>query len=99
MVENKLDRAYFFWKRFLLAHISVNILLKMLFLTFNNTNIRFTNRKLTWRSYTNTKILLITKWVELIDKKKFVKMALKKDLKTFVIYVVALEASIARITN
>lgn len=46
-VENKLGQARFFQKTFLLANISLEILLSMLFLTFNNTNIQFAKKKLT----------------------------------------------------
>ena len=58
----------------------------MLFLAFSNIDIEFTKlKKLTWRSYTTTKALSITNRVEFINKKEFVKMALDKNLETFVI--------------
>ena len=38
-MKNKLGRARFFQETFLLADISMKVVLKMLFLTFSNTNI------------------------------------------------------------
>lgn len=44
-IENKLDRAYFFGKIFLLSATNVNIILEMFFLTFGNVNILFIKKK------------------------------------------------------
>lgn len=41
--------------------------------------------------YINAKDLGITKQVELIDKKKYVKVVLDKEFKTFMIYILALQ--------
>lgn len=38
-VENKLGQAWYFQKTFLLADISVELILRMFFLIFNNANI------------------------------------------------------------
>lgn len=71
----------------------MEIVLKMLFLAFSNIKIGFTElEKLTYRSYTITKALLITNRVEFINKKEFTKAALEKNLETFVVYILALEA-------
>ena len=40
-VEDKLGRPWFFQKTFLLADLSVRVVLGMPFLTFSNTNIKF----------------------------------------------------------
>lgn len=66
----------------------------MLFLTLNNTNIKFAEIELFWRLYTTAKALPTTKQVELINKKKFAKMVLDKNLEIFMIYVIALEVSL-----
>ena len=71
------------------------MVLRMLFLTLSNINIQFFEEKLTWKSYTTVKALLITKQVELINKKGFVKMVLDKNSETFLMYVAALEALLA----
>lgn len=40
---NKLGKAYFFQKIFLLVNFSVEVILEILFLTFNNANVIFIN--------------------------------------------------------
>lgn len=46
-VKNKLQKARFIHKMFLLAHISVKIILEKFFLNFNNANIQFLKKELT----------------------------------------------------
>ena len=89
-VEDKLGRARFFQKTFLLADISAEIVLGMPFLTLSNADVQFVEKELTWRSYTTAEALPTTKWVELINKKKFAKVALDEKSETFVIYVASL---------
>lgn len=67
-------------------------MLKILFLTFTNSDVSFLEQKLAWRSYTIAKALLITKWIKLIDKKNFVKVALNENFEIFVVYVIAQKA-------
>ena len=88
-MEYKLNRARFFQKSFLLAEISMEVVLGMLFLILSNANIQLEEKKLTWRSYTAVEALLTTKRIELIDKKELAKMALDKKSKTFVVYTTA----------
>ena len=90
-VEDKLGRARFFQKSFLLAETSMEVVLGMLFLTFNNANIQFAEKELTWRSYTTAEALPTTKRVELIDKREFAKAASE----TFEVHVAALEDPLA----
>ena len=47
-------------------------------------------KKLIWRSYIIAEALPTTKRVEIIDKKKFAKLALDKHIEAFVIYVTSL---------
>lgn len=70
----------------------------MFFLTFSNVDVLFTNQKLNWRSYITAKALPIIWQIKIIDKKKFAKVILNKDFKTFVIHVATLEAPLARMT-
>lgn len=42
-ISDKLRRAYFFQETLLLVNTNINIILKMPFLTFNNTNVVFAN--------------------------------------------------------
>lgn len=44
----------------------------ILLLIFGKVNIKFINKKLIWRAYKAVQILLITKIVEIMNKKKFV---------------------------
>lgn len=45
-IQNSLGKIPFFEKCFLLADISIEIVLKMFFLNFSNANIKFMNAKL-----------------------------------------------------
>ena len=56
-VEDKLRSARFFRETFLLADISVEVVLDMLFLTFSNADVQFVEKELTWRSYITAKAL------------------------------------------
>lgn len=68
----------------------------MPFLSLNNTDVKFVESDIfTWKSYDNAKVLLITSWVQLIDKHKFAKVALNRNFDTFVVYVAAIEVTIA----
>ena len=89
-VEDKLERARFFQETFLLADISVEVVLNMPFLTLSIANVQFVKKELTWRSYTTAEALPTTKRVELINKKEFAKVALDKNSKSFVVYVASL---------
>lgn len=82
-VSDKLQRLRFLSKTFLLANPSINVILRMLFLIFSNTNIVFIDKKFTSKSYTATKALLITRRVKIIDKIKFAKVALNENFKVF----------------
>ena len=89
-MEDKLRKARFFQETFLLADISREVVLSMLFLILNNTDIQFAEKKLTWRSYIVVEVLPTTKRVEFINKKEFAKAALDENSKTFVVYVLSL---------
>ena len=85
--EDKLGRARFFQETFLLADIYAEVVLGMPFLTLSNVNVQFVEKKLTWRFYTTAKALPTSKWVELIDKKEFAKVALDENFKIFVVHI------------
>lgn len=63
----------------------------MLFLVFNNVNFQFGIKKLIQRSYITTKTLFITSQIEIINKRKFAKIVLHKNFKTFIVYIAVLE--------
>ena len=62
----------------------------MLFLIFNNADIQFAEKELTWKTYTTKKALLTIRWVEFIDWKEFAKTELDENIKAFLIYVSSL---------
>lgn len=78
----------------MLADNSMEVVLGMFFLGLSNADIEFIEpRKLTWKSYTTAEALPATSRVELIDKKEFAKVALNKNLETFVVHISAIEAA------
>lgn len=94
-VPNKLGKVWFFEETFMLADISMEVVLEMPFLTFYNTDMKFLKKELEWRSYTTIEALPTTKRVELIDKMEFVAMALNKNAETFVVHIATLSAASA----
>lgn len=78
---------------FLLANISVKMVLQISFLILSNANIWFDKKKLTWKSYTAAKALPIIKQIEIIDKKKFAKTAFDENIEAFLVYVTSLSLS------
>lgn len=71
LVQDNLRRVWFFEKTFLLANINIEVVLGMLFLSLNNTNIEFAElEKLTWITYTAAEALSTTSQVELINKRE-----------------------------
>ena len=70
----------------------MKMVLKMPFLTFSNVDIQFTQKELTWRSYTIAEAPLTSKRVEFMDKKKFAKVVLDDKFETFMVHVTAQEA-------
>ena len=60
-VQNKLGRARFFQETFLVVNTSIEVVFKMLFLTFSNADVGFLDKKLTWSTYSITETLPTTK--------------------------------------
>ena len=89
-IEDKLGRTRFFQETFLLADIYAKVILGMPFFIFSNANIQFPKKRLTWKSYTIAKVLPTIKRVQFIIKKKFAKVVLDKNPKTFVVHVTSL---------
>ncbi len=96
LLQDSLGRVRFFEETFLLANISMKVVLGMPFLSFSNANVEFAELgQLTWRSYTAAEVLPTTSRVKLIDKREFAKAALDGNSETFMVYVAALELAIA----
>lgn len=68
-LKDKYGQNRFFEKIFLMADISMEVVLSMLFVFLSNANVRFVEKKLEWRRYTIIKALAIKKRVELIKYK------------------------------
>ena len=66
----------------------------MPFLIFNNEEIQFIEKELTWRFYISEEAIPTTRWVELINKKKFAKLALDENIKVFVIHIASFTSKI-----
>ena len=86
-IENKANRPRLFQKRFLVANIKFEVILKILFLKISNANIFFSKKILMWKTYTTNEALLITEQVLIIILKEFVIAELDIDSKIFVVYV------------
>ena len=93
-VEDKLNRTQYFQETFLLADISVEVVLQMPFLTLNNADIQFTEKEFIWRSYTTAEALLITKRVQIIDKKEFARGVLHENVEAFVVHMISLSLNL-----
>ena len=60
-VVNKLDCSRFFQETFLLAKISIKVVLGMPFVTFSNADVQFAKKELTWRTYITKEAFLTTR--------------------------------------
>lgn len=77
----------------MLADISIEVVLKTLFLSFTNAKFQFSARKFIWKFYTSAETLLIAKQVELINKYKFANTIFNKNSKTFIIHIFDFKAT------
>ena len=91
-VMDKANRVRFFEKTFLVANISPEVVLGILFLTLNDADIDFLGRKLRWRTYTTKETFSTTRRIELVGKKEFAAIALDPESETFIIYVASLSS-------
>ena len=69
-VEDQEVKSYFFDETFLLADISIDVVLGMAFLTLSNVEIDLASRHFHWKIYIIVKALLTIRQVELIKKKR-----------------------------
>ena len=90
---NKANRVNFFEETFLVANVSPKVVLGILFLTLSNADVDFSGRGLWCRTFITKKVLLTTRHVELMGKKKFVAAALDPEHETYVVYVASLSST------
>ena len=89
-VMDKTNRVRFLEKTFLVANISLKIVLEMPFPTLSGVDIDLLDRKLQWRTYTTKEAFPTTKFIELVDKKKFAAILLDLESENFVVHVASL---------
>ncbi len=93
-------KVWFFEETFLLANISMEMVLEIPFLSLSNADVKFMElRKLIWRFYTAAEALPITSWFELIDKSEFAKLTMNKYSETFVVHVTAIKLPTAMLIH
>lgn len=85
-IEDKLRRARFFQKTFLVTNTYVNIIQGMPFFTLSNKDVVFKDLEFTWRVYTPAEALPTTKRVQMIDWKKFAAVAPNSTKKAFIVH-------------
>lgn len=86
MFEIKKKKKYcFFKKKFLFVNLSINIVLKVLFLILSNVNISFLKLEIFWKSYTPIKTISIRKNVQFVRKTKFANETLNSKKKIYII--------------
>lgn len=95
LCQDSLEKIRFFKEIFLLAKTSMDVILEMFFLALSNIDIKFDAKKLTWKKYTVVKAMPTIRQIKLIDKQEFMKAALNKASKTFVLHIAALEALVS----
>ena len=89
-ITDKANRVRFFEKSFLVANVSLKVVLGMPFLILSSANVNFLDRELRWRIYTIEKALPTTRHVNLLGKKEFAAAAFDPEYETFVIYIIFL---------
>ena len=94
-VQDKLGRARFFQETFLVTDIRMDVVLKMPFLTLSNANIQFAEENLIWKNYSTNEVLPTTKWVQIINRKEFIKAALNPNKEVFVVHVATITSEMA----
>ena len=72
---------------FLVANASLEIVLRMPFLTLSGADVDFFERELRWRTYTTKEALSTTRRVELVGKKEFAGAELDPEHETYVVHV------------
>lgn len=91
-IQDKTCKFRFFEETFLLANTSMDVILGMSFLVLSNANILFNTESFISRIYSAADSLPTAKYIKFINRHKFTKDALNKNSKTFVVYIIALEA-------
>ena len=92
-VEDKANRVGFFEKTLLVANVSPEVVLGMLFFTLSGADVDFSGQELRWRTYTTEEVLPTTRRIELVGKKEFAAAALDLKYETYIVYVASLSST------
>ena len=95
LVTDKANQVKFFQETFLVANVSLKIVLRMLFFTLNDANVDFLDQELRLKTYITKEAFLTTRRIELIDKKEFAAIALGSAYETYIVHV----GSVSSITS
>ena len=94
LVVGNVNQIKFFEEIFLMANVSPEVVLEMLFLTLSNVDIDFSGRELRWRTYTTKEVFPTTKYIELVGKKEFAAATLDPKYKTYIIHVTSINSTL-----
>ena len=92
-VEDKANRVRFFEETFLVANVSLEVVLGMPFLFLSGADVDFSGRELRWKTYTTKEVLPTTRRVELVGKKEFAAAALDPEHETYVVHVASFRST------
>ena len=92
-VVDKANQVRYFEETFLVANVSLEVVLGMSFLTLSDADVDFLGRELWWRTYTTKEVLPTTRHIELVGKKQFAVAALDPRHETFVVHVASLSST------
>lgn len=67
-LQDSLEKVWFFKEIFLLFEISIEVIIKMFFLTLSYAEVKLTARELTWRKYIIIELMPTVRRVESIYK-------------------------------
>ena len=87
LMTDKANRIRCFEKTFLVANISPEVVFKMFFLTLSGADVDFLDWKLRQKTYATKEALPTTKYVKLVDKKKFATVVFDLEYEIYVVHV------------
>ena len=93
LVIDRANQVRFFEKTFLVANVSLEVVLGMPFFILSSADIDFSVQELRWRTYTTKEVSPTTRHVKLVGKQEFVAAALYPEYKTYVVYVASLSST------
>ena len=97
LLTDKANWVRFFVETFLVANVSPEIVLEILFFTLSDANIDFLDRERKWKTYTIYEVFLTTRSIELKGKKEFAAVVLDPKHETFVFYIASLNCTLLNI--